>query len=290
MKKKNLVVVMVWVTAVIACRANAGMTLQPKEVLVEGDSRDIRDFYIFQYELTVGEYKRYLELSGDHYDFDEWRYYDGPLNDKITSEMNPMSNMDFMQVVRFANWLSRDHGLKPAYTIGEDQSVEWDRKAKGYRVPTSDEWEWAARGGVLSKGYTYPGSDNLDEVAWHGKNVTGGKLPEVGTKKPNELGLYDMFGSVAEWCWDQYIVTTSEESLGIEGERTLTVITKRYAIPYTAYNERLLDISLYDGIRRVSRGGFFLGAQKLFTYQTDTSLGPDHLGEDTGIRLVRNAR
>jgi hypothetical protein len=289
MNKKALIVVMVWVIAVIACRNNAGMTLAPKEVLVEGNGRDIRDFYIFQYELTVGEYKRYLELSVDHYDFDEWRYYDGPLNQKINSETNPMGNVDFMQVVRFANWLSTDHGLKPVYRIREDGTVEWDRKADGYRAPESQEWEWAARGGVRAKGYTYPGSDNLDEVAWCGQSVIGAQLPEVGKKKPNELELYDMFGSVAEWCWDQYILTESEESLGIEGEIIET--TRRYAVPYNESNKHLVNPSLFGGgIGRVTQGWYFTAVKKWLTYQTSICLLPDHLGEDVGIRLVRDAR
>ena len=74
---------------------------------------------------------------------------------------------------------------------------------KKFRLPTEAEWEYAARGGNQSKGYTYSGSNNIDDVAWYRMN-SGSKTQEVGTKAPNELGLYDMSGNVNEWCQDWY--------------------------------------------------------------------------------------
>ncbi len=72
---------------------------------------------------------------------------------------------------------------------------------KQFRLPTEAEWEYAARGGNQSKGYIYSGSNNANEVAWcDGGNGTH----PVGTKQPNELGLYDMSGNVWEWCADWY--------------------------------------------------------------------------------------
>jgi formylglycine-generating enzyme required for sulfatase activity len=74
---------------------------------------------------------------------------------------------------------------------------------KKYRLPTEAEWEYAARGGKLSKGYKFAGSDEIDEVAWHSGN-SNSKVHPVAEKKPNELGLYDMSGNVWEWCADWY--------------------------------------------------------------------------------------
>ena len=74
------------------------------------------------------------------------------------------------------------------------------KTGKHFRLPTEAEWEFAARGGNLSSGYEYSGSNNIFQVAW----ISSGSTREVGTKGPNELGLYDMSGNVSEWCQDLY--------------------------------------------------------------------------------------
>ena len=85
-----------------------------------------------------------------------------------------------------------------------------------FRMPTEAEWEYAARGGVKSRGYKYAGSDNIDEVAWYKENADG-KPHTFATKQPNELGIYDMSGNVFEWCYDWYGLYSVEAQVDPQG-------------------------------------------------------------------------
>jgi len=86
---------------------------------------------------------------------------------------------------------------------------------KEFRLPTVDEWEYAAKGGNKMHGYEYAGSNDIDEVAWYDENIRGNCYGphDVKTKKPNELGIYDMSGNVWEWCEDLFVSTGPDRVL-----------------------------------------------------------------------------
>lgn len=85
---------------------------------------------------------------------------------------------------------------------------------KNFMLPTEAQWEWAARGGVKSQGYTYAGSNNINDVAWYSQN-SNYVVQNVKLKSPNELGLYDMSGNAFEATTDNFSV---DYSWAVEGE------------------------------------------------------------------------
>ncbi|NDG72423.1 MAG: hypothetical protein EBY32_14250, partial [Proteobacteria bacterium] len=130
-----------------------------------------------------------------------------------TASTHPVQQVSWYDAVKWSNAKSQMEGLTPVYTIngttyktGQVAPTQ-STSANGYRLPSEKEWEWAARGGVSSQGYTYSGSNDANAVAWYNSNSSGG-TKAVGTKAANELGIYDMSGNVWEWCEDVFSTST----------------------------------------------------------------------------------
>jgi formylglycine-generating enzyme required for sulfatase activity len=125
-------------------------------------------YYIGKYEVTQEEWNAVLDENPSHFQ----------------GAQRPVENVSWNDVQRFIERLNMLTGMQ-------------------YRLPTEAEWEYAARGGKMSKGNVYSGSQTIDSVAWYSLNAVK-QTHKVGGRQPNELGLYDMSGNVWEWCADWY--------------------------------------------------------------------------------------
>ncbi|MCL2183480.1 MAG: SUMF1/EgtB/PvdO family nonheme iron enzyme [Chitinispirillia bacterium] len=152
-----------------------------------------KDFYIGRYEVTQAQ----------------WMVVMGTNPSNFTGDNLPVETVSWNDIQDFITTLN-------SKTTG-----------RVYRLPTEAEWEYAARGGASSGSYKYAGSNTIDNVAWYGDNIpsqtsgnNGYGTQPVGTKTPNELGIYDMSGNVWEWVNDWYGSYTSDAKTNPTGPPT----------------------------------------------------------------------
>ena len=167
-------------------------------------------------------------------------------------------------------------GSNPSHFKGDNlpvENVSWNDvqefikklnslTGKLYRLPTEAEWEYAARGGNRSQGFKYSGSNTVGNVAWYSAN-SGSSIKPVGTKSPNELGIYDMSGNVWEWCSDWYGTYSSNAETNPRGPST--------------------------GSYRVLRGGCWLNLAWHVRVSNRYNHSPGDRSSNIGFRLVSSS-
>ncbi len=144
----------------------------------------------------------------------------------------PVETITWKEAIIFCNNLSVKTGLNSCYRIQEDnETIIFDIKADGFRLPTEAEWEYACKAG--GKGIRY---GELNSIAWYKENSS--MTPHiVGQKEPNAWGLYDMLGNVWEWCSDIYDETVYGSYRIFRGggwadeERSVMATTRRRSHP-----------------------------------------------------------
>lgn len=164
----------------------------------------LSDYYIGKYEVTVAQYKQFCASTGRKLPAKPtpawYEEHDRAVPFEWVDE-HPMVYVTYNDAINYCKWLSEKTG-------------------DTYTLPTEAQWEFAAKGGILSRKYKYAGSNNLSEVGWHDENTQEKGLKPVGQLKPNELGIYDMSGNAWEWCLDFYGNYTAGSQKDPQGPKT----------------------------------------------------------------------
>ncbi|MFN0217000.1 MAG: SUMF1/EgtB/PvdO family nonheme iron enzyme [Saprospiraceae bacterium] len=172
------------------------------EAHIDGKIAPVSAFKMARTQTTMWQYALYFASLGKDMRTDQNLSSDSDLSWGFNGD-NPVVEVSWYDAARYANWLSKQANLDTVYVFEGDYFKEIDYAARGYRLPTEVEWEYAARGGPAHEVFEYAGGYDLDAVGWYRANSRGRTQP-VACKTANCLGLYDMSGNVSEWCSDWY--------------------------------------------------------------------------------------
>mgnify|MGYP002752430643 FL=1 len=250
------------------------------------EEREVCDLEVCKYQTTQDMWMEVMEKNPS--------YFKGG--------RRPVDTVSWWDTLEYCNRLSVKYGLQPVYDLSQKNEgilkinqpggrTEYPNladfsKTEGFRLPTEVEWEWFARGGEVAIqdgtfNMKYAGSNNKDEVAWYRGN-SGEQTHDVGTKKPNQLGLYDCIGNVWEWCYD-----TSD--LGYISEKS------SYIYDESKKNRRLRGASWYNSLFRGLELAFD-EVEKDTRSDGECNINVSHYGfvfynssgiNDLGFRIVR---
>jgi len=144
-------------------------------------------FYMGKYEVTQAQYQK---IMGKY-----------PPNTATYTNL-PVSQITWSEAVEFCNRLSINQGLMPCYKKDPRGDVTCNWSANGYRLPTEAEWEYCCRAGTTT---IFTCGDKFNDIYnQYYLNHLHDAHNEIAEKVPNPWGLYDINGSVWEWCWDCY--------------------------------------------------------------------------------------